>query len=82
MQLSPGDRIYLYTDGVNEAMNPEGKELGNDAFLEAANKFRDLPPEEFDNAIRKVITEFANGAEQSDDITTMAISYIRQRESA
>jgi sigma-B regulation protein RsbU (phosphoserine phosphatase) len=82
MQLSPGDRIYLYTDGVNEAMNPEGKELGNDAFLEAANKFRDLPPEGFDNAIRKVITEFANGAEQSDDITTMAISYIRQRESA
>jgi sigma-B regulation protein RsbU (phosphoserine phosphatase) len=80
LQMHPGDRLYLYTDGVNEAMNPEGRELGNEAFLAAANKFRALPPEEFDNAIRKVIADFANGAEQSDDITSMAISFIRQRE--
>lgn len=79
LQLHPGDKLYLYTDGVNEAMNPQGKELGNEAFLAAANKYRNLPPEQFDEAIRKVITEFANGAEQSDDITTMAIMYVKQR---
>jgi sigma-B regulation protein RsbU (phosphoserine phosphatase) len=80
LQMPAGSRLYLYTDGVNEAMSPEGKELGNDRFLEAANKFHDLAPEEFDEEIRKVITEFANGTEQSDDITTMAISFIHPKD--
>jgi sigma-B regulation protein RsbU (phosphoserine phosphatase) len=75
MQLKPGDRLYLYTDGINEAMNPDEKQYGNDRFLEAANKFRDLMPKEFDEAIRRELALFANGAEQSDDITSMAIFY-------
>jgi serine phosphatase RsbU (regulator of sigma subunit) len=79
LQMQPGDKLYLYTDGVNEAMNPEGKELGNAAFLEGANKFRDLPSEQFDEAIRGIISHFADGEEQSDDITTMAISFLQHK---
>jgi sigma-B regulation protein RsbU (phosphoserine phosphatase) len=75
IRLHTGDKIYLYTDGVNEAMNPDGEEWGNTRFITIANKYRELQPQEFDEAIRREISVFANGAEQSDDITTMAIYY-------
>jgi sigma-B regulation protein RsbU (phosphoserine phosphatase) len=75
-QLQRGDRLYLYTDGINEAMNPDGEQFGNERFLAAANKYRDLPPQQFDEAIRQEVVLFTNGAEQSDDITTIAISYL------
>jgi sigma-B regulation protein RsbU (phosphoserine phosphatase) len=74
-QLRPGDKLYLYTDGVNEAMNKAGEQFGNERFLHTANLFRDLPPEDFDKAVRNEARVFADGAEQSDDITTVAIAY-------
>jgi sigma-B regulation protein RsbU (phosphoserine phosphatase) len=75
LQMNAGDRLYLYTDGVNEAMNNEGEQWGNGRFLEAANKYRELSPQGFDEAIRAEISAFANGTEQSDDITSVAILY-------
>jgi sigma-B regulation protein RsbU (phosphoserine phosphatase) len=75
LDLHGGDRLYLYTDGVNEAMNGEREQFGNDRFLERANAYRGLPPGEFDEAIRRDLALFVNGAEQSDDITTLSIVY-------
>jgi sigma-B regulation protein RsbU (phosphoserine phosphatase) len=77
LELHPGDKLYLYTDGVNEAMNSKGEQLGNERFLTKANEARDLNPEQFDEAIRQTIANFANGMEQSDDITTVAINYLK-----
>jgi sigma-B regulation protein RsbU (phosphoserine phosphatase) len=77
LKLHPGDKLYLYTDGVNEAMNNDGEQLGNKRFLEKANELMSLAPDQFDEAIRQTIVSFANGAEQSDDITSMAISYTK-----
>jgi sigma-B regulation protein RsbU (phosphoserine phosphatase) len=73
--LRSGDKLYLYTDGVNEAMNGEEEQFGDQRFLEKANACRDLPPEEFDGAVRRELLLFTAGAEQSDDITTLAITY-------
>jgi sigma-B regulation protein RsbU (phosphoserine phosphatase) len=73
--LSGGDRLYLYTDGVNEAENPQGEQFGNERLLDAANRYRDLPIREFDLAFRAGLSEFVNGAEQSDDITTLVLVY-------
>ncbi|MDR2842965.1 MAG: SpoIIE family protein phosphatase [Spirochaetaceae bacterium] len=77
IKLKNGNKLYLYTDGVNEAMNPESELWGNDNFLKTANELRRLEPEEFDTAMRNEITAFSSGAEQSDDITTMAITYLQ-----
>jgi sigma-B regulation protein RsbU (phosphoserine phosphatase) len=77
LQLHPGDKLYLYTDGVNETMNNDGEQLGNERFIAKANEVRELDPDQFDEAIRQTIVSFADGAEQSDDITTVAISYIK-----
>jgi sigma-B regulation protein RsbU (phosphoserine phosphatase) len=75
LDIHAGDKLYLYTDGLNEAMNGEDKPYGNDRFLEKANSCRDLPPKEFDEAVRQDITRFVQGTEQSDDITTLVLSY-------
>jgi sigma-B regulation protein RsbU (phosphoserine phosphatase) len=79
MDLHTGDKFYLYTDGVNEALNQEGEQYSNVRFLERANSFRDLPPDEFDRAIRQDVAQFIHGAEQSDDITTLGLTYIGRK---
>jgi sigma-B regulation protein RsbU (phosphoserine phosphatase) len=80
MKLNHGDKLYLYTDGVNEAMNRENKAWGGDRFLETANRYIDLGPEAFDAAIRAGLAEFVCGDEQSDDITTIAFTYTQRAE--
>lgn len=77
MQLHFGDKLYLYTDGVNEAENITGEFFGNERLLQTANEFRDLKPEAFDQAVRNTILAFINGADQSDDIATFALLYRR-----
>jgi sigma-B regulation protein RsbU (phosphoserine phosphatase) len=77
MQLHFGDKLYLYTDGVNEAESITGEFFGNERLLQTANEFRDLAPETFDQAVRNAILAFVNGAEQSDDIATFALLFRR-----
>jgi sigma-B regulation protein RsbU (phosphoserine phosphatase) len=75
LALVPGSRLYLYTDGVNEAVNSEKEEWGNEAFLAEANRQRGAAPGDLDRAIREAIRRHSGGAEQSDDITTIAIAF-------
>ena len=71
--LGPGDRIYLYTDGVTEAMTSEKELFSETRLLEALNKNKDSPPQQLLSAIKQEIDTFANGAEQADDITMIAM---------
>lgn len=63
MQLAPGDRLLVYTDGLNEAENMAGQFYGNDR-LEHAFTEHALPKD-----LLAEIKTFAAGAEQSDDMT-------------
>src|SRR5215467_16158516 len=42
-ELTPGDSVLLYTDGVTEALNEEGEEFGEERLLEAARQHYPLP---------------------------------------
>jgi serine phosphatase RsbU (regulator of sigma subunit)/anti-sigma regulatory factor (Ser/Thr protein kinase) len=71
--VRPDDIIYLYTDGVTEAMN-SGKELfGEQRLLAALNTGKDGTPKELLSAVKREVDKFADGAEQADDITMLAI---------
>jgi sigma-B regulation protein RsbU (phosphoserine phosphatase) len=80
MALNPGDKLFLYTDGINEALNAKNEQWGNERFLEAANKNIELRPEAFDAAIRESLSGFVSDAEQSDDITTFVFHYTKRAE--
>ena len=68
-----GDQFLLYTDGVTEAMNNEGELFGEERLLQVAQERYDLHPRELVNKVRRSVTRYAAGAEQSDDITILAL---------
>ncbi|MCL2335300.1 MAG: serine/threonine-protein phosphatase [Endomicrobia bacterium] len=73
--LRPGDELFLYTDGVTEAVNRENKLFGSPRLLETANAYLNLPLKEFTVSIKREIDKFADGAEQADDITMLVLRY-------
>ena len=84
VQMQKGDILFLYTDGVTEAMNPDEKLYGEER-LQKFLSFNDSYPEPSgDNgiagavceAVKEDVDRFVNGAEQSDDITMLCIRYL------
>ncbi len=75
-QLEPGDRLFVYTDGVTDALDKEDKAFGTDGMLKALNEKTDDAPEETLNRVMDRIKEFAVGAEQTDDMTALGFCYL------
>ena len=73
LTLDPGDILYLYTDGVTETMNKSQDLFSEPRLLEALNKYDSYPPKKLLPVIKSEIDSFADGAEQSDDITMLAL---------
>ena len=75
--LEAGDRLFLYTDGVTEALS-ESKELyGEDRLLNTLNEqsVDDLTLQELLAAVKKSLAAHVGKAEQSDDITMLTLVY-------
>ncbi len=64
--------LFCYTDGVIEAWDPQGEAFGMDRLREVLSQRGDLNPGAIVKQIRKQVSTFAAGAEQSDDITMLA----------
>lgn len=75
--LSKGDVLFLYTDGVTEAVNPDLKLYGEDRLLQCLEACYELAPKDLLRAVRSDIDVYASGMEQYDDIT-MVVLKIRQ----
>ena len=75
IMLCPGDRIFLYTDGVTEATNKENKLYGEDRLLSFMNQHASVEAIEFLPALKANIDEFVGEAPQFDDITMLMFDY-------
>ena len=75
LQLEPGDKLFVYTDGVPEATNAVGEMFGTDRMLEALNEDIYAPVEEMLRNVRRAVKEFTPGAEQFDDLTMLSFEY-------
>ena len=75
-QLKPGTTLFLYTDGLTEAENANHELFGMDRTFEAAQAAKGSAPTEFVQQVTQKVHAFVNGADQSDDLTMMAIKYI------
>ena len=73
LDCRPGDKILLYTDGVTEAMNVEDELFGDDRLEAVVNARIGEHPEELVMSVRQDVASFAQDAEQSDDITILAL---------
>lgn len=75
IQLVPGDTLFLYTDGVTEAVNAEMTEFGTERMVEALNRNPEATVAQLVDHVRDSITSFTGDAPQADDITMMALRY-------
>ena len=76
IQLRVGEGLFLYTDGVTEAMDSEDNLFSNRRLHEFLQRANGASPTELIRGVLGEVKRFASGAEQSDDITTLAIHYL------
>ena len=74
-ELHPGDRLFVYTDGVPEATNINNELFGTERMLEVLNRDPDAAPEELLKAVRESVDEFVGEAPQFDDMTMLGFCY-------
>ena len=75
IKIQPGESILLHTDGVTEAMNHEYEQYSDERLHARLNSQKQLSPTELVHSILEDVNAFSAGAEQSDDITVMALKY-------
>jgi len=73
VRLSEGDRLYLYSDGVTEAMDVVGSRFGNDRLLQAIRIGRPRPLQDSVSAIIDDISRWYQGEKSQDDISVLAV---------
>ncbi|HOW81057.1 MAG TPA: SpoIIE family protein phosphatase [Spirochaetota bacterium] len=77
VKLAYGDRIILYTDGIPEAINADRKEYSNRRLEKTVFQHRNLPLEEFCDAIIDDLENHIGSASVEDDITILVIELSR-----
>ena len=74
-ELKPGDSLFVYTDGVTEAMNERNELFGTDRMLAALNIRPDAEPSMLLRNVKAEIDGFVGSAPQFDDMTMMCLHY-------
>jgi sigma-B regulation protein RsbU (phosphoserine phosphatase) len=75
LALAPDDVLFLYTDGVTEAVDPTGELFGEERLVATVASHRGLNCQDLLAAVVREVTEFAETAPQADDITCLALRY-------
>lgn len=76
LPIEPGDRLLLYTDGLVEARNAEGKLLGEEALIALLRATADLTPDEA--ADRMIASAQQWAPSQEDDLTVLICDFVGQ----
>lgn len=79
LQLTPGDQIFLYTDGVTEATDKNNQLYGEERLLETVNQNIVKNTQQLCEAVKNDVDRFVGDAPQFDDITMLSVElrYIR-----
>jgi len=75
--LKPGDSVFFFTDGVTEAFNGNNEEFGDKRLSEFLREKNSITSNEIVDHLFKEVKMFSNGVEQSDDITCLALKYLK-----
>ncbi len=73
MIMNPGDKLFLYTDGIPEAMNESEEEYSDDKMINFLLANSEKSSTGFIESLVKSVKDFAGSAQQSDDITAMLL---------
>jgi sigma-B regulation protein RsbU (phosphoserine phosphatase) len=76
LALEPGDRLYLYSDGVTEAMNPDDEQFGGDPLLQTLERDRPQPLRESISLLLDDLHRWCGAARFRDDISVLAVEAV------
>lgn len=74
LQIHPGDKVFVYTDGITEYQNPAGEFYGTDRFYETINAQKGQPVADIVARSIKSLMAFGSPAEPQDDITLLGLA--------
>lgn len=79
MRLEKDDILFLYTDGVNEAMDAGNNEFSYERLENILKSVKAETPREIISLVLNEVSRFAQGAVQSDDITLLVMKYLEEK---
>ena len=74
-QMKPGDKLFVYTDGVPEATNGKLEMFGTERMIRVLNELPDATPRDVLTTVKTAVDEFVGEAEQFDDMTMLCLQY-------
>lgn len=78
VQLSTGDSLLLYTDGVTETRSPSGEMFGEERLIESLHADKDSEPDVMLKSLYGKLERFRFGREQTDDVTSLILKMDRR----
>lgn len=75
IKLKPGDVIYVYTDGVPEAVNTEVEQYGTQRLIDVLNDHKEDSIKDMLSAVKDNLGDFVGTADQFDDVTMLGFRY-------
>ena len=76
LQLEPGEKLLVYTDGVAEAVNSSMEQFGTERILETLHQFGDRSPKAIVAALNAAVREFVGEEPQFDDVTMLCLELL------
>ncbi len=81
-QIEPGDFLVMYSDGVTEAVNPDGIMFGEDRLREVLKSFSGSDAQQLLDKVLAAVRAFTAGYAQADDITVVTLQYFGPKPAA
>ena len=75
LQLSPGDKVIAYSDGLSEAQNGEGRFFESAGMDDLIRRHAGSSFDQLHDALMQAVEEFTGDAVQTDDITALVVEY-------
>ena len=75
LQLEPGSKLFVYTDGLTEATNAGEELMGMDRMLKALQDCEDGSPQDIVQGVNQAVEQFVGAAPQFDDLTMLCVQY-------
>jgi serine phosphatase RsbU (regulator of sigma subunit) len=73
LSIDSGDKLFLYTDGIPEAMNENEEEYSDERMISFFQNHSENSPKEFISALVKDVKDYTGNTPQSDDITSLIL---------
>ena len=80
LDLEPGDSLFVYTDGIPEAIDKDENAYGAERLIRTLNRHKDMSQKDILHYLRLDINHFVGKADQFDDVTMIGFKFIGQSE--